>query len=99
MVAACPQLNAEPSSVTSAASWRNVTAFLRSPSRFLSKRLSLRVTTGCAYDAVQLAAALEVGRLHQAVGLGSVTLISADGELNIAATVEGLRVDDPNAHV
>lgn len=51
------------------------------------------------YDAVQLAAALEVGRLHQAVGLGSVTLISADGELNIAATVEGLRVDDPNAHV
>ena len=48
---------------------------------------------------MQIAAALEVGRLHQAVGLGSVTLISADGELNIAATVEGLRVDDPNAHV
>jgi predicted nucleic acid-binding protein len=51
-----------------------------------------------AYDAVQLAAALEVGRLHQAAGLGPVTLISADGELNAAATVEGLPVDDPNAH-
>ena len=59
----------------------------------LARRHGLR-----AYDAVQLAAALEVGRLHQAAGLGPVTLISADGELNTAATVEGLSVDDPNAH-
>ncbi len=51
-----------------------------------------------AYDAVQLAAALEVDRLHQAAGLGPVTLISADGELNAAAIAEGLAVDDPNAH-
>jgi uncharacterized protein len=51
-----------------------------------------------AYDAVQLAAALEVSRLHQAAGLGPVTLISADGELNTAAAAEGLPVEDPNAH-
>jgi len=51
-----------------------------------------------AYDAVQLAAMREVDRLHRTAGLGRVTLISADGELNAAATAEGLSVDDPNAH-
>ncbi len=51
-----------------------------------------------AYDAVQLAAALEVQRLQQIAGLGPVTLISADQDLNSAATAEGLLVDDPNAH-
>jgi len=28
----------------------------------------------------------------------TVTLISADGELNTAAQIEGLAVDDPNSH-
>jgi hypothetical protein len=42
-----------------------------------------------AYDAVQLAAALEVNRFHQTAGVGPVTLISADRELNAAATAEG----------
>ena len=46
-----------------------------------------------AYDAVQLAAALEIHALAP-----TLTLISADGELNTAATAEGLAVDDPNAH-
>jgi predicted nucleic acid-binding protein len=48
-----------------------------------------------AYDAVQLAVAFEVGRSHQAGGTGSVILISADQALNVAATAEGLPVDDP----
>jgi predicted nucleic acid-binding protein len=51
-----------------------------------------------AYDAMQLAVALEVNRSHQTDGFGPVTLISADQALNDAATVEGLTVDDPNLH-
>jgi hypothetical protein len=46
-----------------------------------------------AYDAVQLAAALEIRTLAP-----PLTLISADQELNAAATAEGLAVDDPNTH-
>ena len=51
-----------------------------------------------AYDAVQLAAALEVNRRSHAAGRGYITLISADKELNAAAAGEGLAVGDPNAH-
>lgn len=51
-----------------------------------------------AYDAVQLAAALEVQRIYHTGGLGPVTLISADQALNDAATAEGLTVDDPRPH-
>jgi uncharacterized protein len=51
-----------------------------------------------AYDAVQLAVALEVNRSHQADGFGPVTLISADQALNDAATAEGLTVEDPRSH-
>jgi predicted nucleic acid-binding protein len=45
------------------------------------------------YDAVQLAVALDVHARDQAL-----VLVSADAELNAAATAEGLRVDDPNTH-
>jgi predicted nucleic acid-binding protein len=51
-----------------------------------------------AYDAVQLAVALEVNRSHQADGFDPVTLVSADRDLNAAATAEGLPVEDPNLH-
>jgi predicted nucleic acid-binding protein len=51
-----------------------------------------------AYDAVQLAAALEVSRIYQPSGLGPVTLISADRELNTAALAESLAADDPTTH-
>jgi predicted nucleic acid-binding protein len=50
-----------------------------------------------AYDAVQLAA-LEINRKEQDAGFAPVTLISADRDLNAAATAEGLAVDDPNRH-
>jgi hypothetical protein len=50
-----------------------------------------------SYDAVQLAAAVEVN--VQCVALGvALTLISADAALNAAAMAEGLAVDDPNSH-
>jgi hypothetical protein len=51
-----------------------------------------------AYDAVQLALALEVSRIHQAAGPRSVILVSSDRDLNTAAMAEGLTVDDPTTH-
>jgi len=51
-----------------------------------------------AYDAVQLAAALEVNATWIPTGLGGITLISADQDLNAAARAEGLWVDDPSLH-
>lgn len=45
------------------------------------------------YDAVQMAVALDVHARDQAL-----VLVSADAELNAAATAEGLRVEDPNTH-
>lgn len=45
------------------------------------------------YDAVQLAAALQV-RLQ----VPRLILISGDGDLNLAAAAEGLPVENPNAH-
>jgi predicted nucleic acid-binding protein len=51
-----------------------------------------------AYDAVQLAAALEVNAAWTPTGLGGITHISADQDLNAATTSEGLWVDDPSLH-
>ena len=48
-----------------------------------------------AYDAVQLAAALEIRQQAQDAGFAPVTLISADQALNDAATAEGLAVSAP----
>jgi predicted nucleic acid-binding protein len=45
------------------------------------------------YDAVQLAAALEVW-----LQIPTTILISADDELNAAASAEGMAVENPNAH-
>lgn len=50
------------------------------------------------YDAVQLAAAIEVHARGMSLGLPVLTLVSADGELNMAAMIEGLTVEDPNIH-
>ena len=50
------------------------------------------------YDAVQLAAALEINSDRLTAGFSAITLISADAALNGAAVTEGLAVDDPNAH-
>ena len=51
-----------------------------------------------AYDAVQLAAALEINQKEHNAGFAPMALISVDHALNDAATAEGLTVDDPNAH-
>lgn len=51
-----------------------------------------------AYDAVQLAAALEVNRRWVEAGHQPVTLVSSDQALNDAAPIEGLTVEDPRNH-
>jgi predicted nucleic acid-binding protein len=48
------------------------------------------------YDAIHLAAALEVQRMLQAAGLSSLTFISADVEQLHAARSEGLLVENPD---
>jgi len=49
------------------------------------------------YDAVQLAAALELAARCLAAGAMPPLVLTADAELNRAAAAEGLTVDDPNA--
>jgi uncharacterized protein len=65
-----------------------VSARLVAQAATLARRHALR-----GYDAVQLAAALEIHATDS-----SLTLLSADAELNTAATAEGLAVEDPNSH-
>jgi hypothetical protein len=47
---------------------------------------------------VQLAAAVELSAQWTAAGTGTITLVSADQELNTAALTEGLTVNDPNVY-
>ena len=51
-----------------------------------------------AYDAWQLAAALQLRGRRLAQARPALTFISADAELNTAALAEGFAVDDPTAH-
>jgi uncharacterized protein len=59
----------------------------------LAQRHGLR-----AYDAVQLAAALDTNRVVSQVESTPLTLVSADLELNVAAAAENLQIEDPNTH-
>jgi predicted nucleic acid-binding protein len=59
----------------------------------LSEKYFLR-----AYDAVQLAVALEINTVRLTVVSTALVLISADDALNTAAIAEGLTVDNPNCH-
>jgi hypothetical protein len=70
-----------------------VTAALIAQAETLAEKHTLR-----GYDAVQLAAAIQVNAAYGVAGQPAVTLISADLELNGAAAAEGLGVDDPNTH-
>ncbi|MGH7965044.1 MAG: type II toxin-antitoxin system VapC family toxin [Candidatus Binatia bacterium] len=51
------------------------------------------------YDAVQLAASLDVNAERRGYGLAPLTLASADTDLNQAATAEGVAVENPNDHL
>ncbi|PSB25771.1 type II toxin-antitoxin system VapC family toxin [Stenomitos frigidus] len=61
--------------------------------------MSLAETQGLrGYDAVQLAAGRAVNARCITSGLPSVIFASADSELNVAATNEGLSVENPNSY-
>jgi len=51
-----------------------------------------------AYDALHLAAAIDLNRSRAAWAQPALTLVSADLELNAAAIANGFVVEDPNAH-
>lgn len=59
----------------------------------LAQKHSLR-----GYDTIQLAAVCAVNMLCIAHNLPSIIFVSADKELNIAASIEGLVVENPNNH-
>ena len=64
-----------------------------------NRAMTLAETYGLrGYDAIQLAAALDVNGSYHAARLPTITLISADAELNAAAASEGLRVENPNMY-
>lgn len=50
------------------------------------------------YDSVQLATALTLQGERAAVGFSPLIFISADKDLNMVATQEGLAVENPNDH-
>jgi uncharacterized protein len=70
-----------------------VTAGLIEQAQALAEKHTLR-----GYDAVQLAAALEVNVAYMAAGQLPVIIVSADHDLNVASMSEGLVADDPNTH-
>lgn len=49
-----------------------------------------------AYDAVQLAAALTANNERISIGASAIIFVSADNDLNKAASAEGLQVENPN---
>ncbi|MCU0533817.1 MAG: type II toxin-antitoxin system VapC family toxin [Hydrococcus sp. Prado102] len=66
-------------------------------SGLISRAMALAETHALrGYDAVQLAAALEVNALCVANGLPTLTFVCADLELNAVVTSEGLLVENPN---
>lgn len=63
------------------------------------RAMSLAAAHGMrGYDAMHLAAALEVNEALVTSGSAPLVLISADVELNAVAVAEGLVAEDPNAH-
>lgn len=70
-----------------------ITSALINGAMLLALNFALR-----GYDAVQLAAALEINDRRLLLSLPALTLVSADDALNAAAIDRGLTVDNPNAH-
>lgn len=59
----------------------------------LVRRYGLR-----GFDAIQLAAAIDISYQRTSVGLEKVIFVSSDNKLNRAALAEGLLVENPNDH-
>jgi len=50
------------------------------------------------YDAIQLAAALQVSHERTSLALSPLVFVSGDNNLNVAAASEGLAIENPNDH-
>lgn len=72
----------------------DITSTIVSRAMQLAETYALR-----GYDAVQLAAALNVQSYLSSLKQSGLTIVSADVELNAAAAAEGLLIEDPNAHL
>jgi len=70
-----------------------VTALVADRAMELAEKHGLR-----GYDAVQLASALALQQMREAMQLPSLTFVSADTRQREVATVEGFAVEDPNEH-
>jgi hypothetical protein len=65
--------------------------------RLIERAMTLTGKHGLrGYDAVQLAAAIELREQLLKLGAPPPTFVSADGDLNDAAKAEGFVVEDPN---
>jgi hypothetical protein len=78
--------------------WSELYELVRADRAVVNRAMLLAQKHGLrGYDAVQLAGALEVSEFAHQFQSGFV-LVSADAELNAAATAEGLLVENPNLH-
>lgn len=79
--------------------YTSVYRFIELTPPVIARAMSLAETHALrGYDAVQLATALELNDRRVARRWPPLTLLSADLELNAAASSEGLLVDNPNLH-
>lgn len=79
--------------------WRRRYEIVEADERIVNLAMDMAERHGLrGYDAVHLAAALEVHRQRWTGGLDPLTFISADTEQLRAAAAEGLPGDDPNLH-
>jgi predicted nucleic acid-binding protein len=74
-------------------SWKSQVSYLRDDTGDLCRFHRLR-----AYDAVQLACALEVRNKLAALGILAPTFVSADTELLNIAKAEGLIIENPSVY-
>lgn len=78
-------------------SLQNRFAFVEIRESLANEAMELAIKHGLrGYDAVQLAAVLQVHRKRNTFNLSPITFVSADDNLNAAAAAEGLRVENPN---
>lgn len=81
------------------ADFRNRYQIVEATERLVDLAMTLAEKHGLrGYDAVQLAAALELQTARAALSLSIITFVCADNTLNKAAAAEGLPVENPNTH-
>ena len=79
--------------------YASVYFLLQATPEIIAQAMALVETHGLrAYDAVQLATALQIQSQSRVDGTSEPIFVSADTNLNAAATAEGLAVDNPNSH-